>query len=242
MKYFKPSEGISAPLPTSRLSGKKWVVVGDSITEKNSRATKNYHDFIKDWTGCTVVNHGISGTGWFTPSTGGGTNSIRERIGALPADADFVTVFAGTNDWSSVGKPFVLGTIADTDGAVSFYGAVNSVITQLIAKYPTKPIAVFTPLPKLGSQTGTKNVANVTMKQVAEVIIEVCSYFSIPVLNLYSDSGLYPWDATNNATYFSSPGSPTGDGLHPNAEGQLIMARKIMSFFDTKVLGTSDMV
>ena len=46
------------------LNDKKWVVVGDSLTEKNNRATKNYHDYISEEVGINVINMGVGGTGY----------------------------------------------------------------------------------------------------------------------------------------------------------------------------------
>ena len=42
----------------------KWVAIGDSLTENNIRALKNYHDYIKEWTDINVVNRGRSGSGY----------------------------------------------------------------------------------------------------------------------------------------------------------------------------------
>lgn len=227
------NDAKNTALGTFQLKGKKWEVVGDSITEVNYRSSKNYHAYIQEWAGCTVINHGISGTGWFTPSSSGGTNAIHQRLNALDSTADIITVFAGTNDWAEVGKTLALGTLGDTDPTVSFYGAVNSVLTQLIAKYPTKTIAVFTPLPRSGSQIETLNASGISLKQVTDAIIQVCTRYGIPVLDLYRNSGFFPWNTTNNSAFFSSPTSPNGDGLHPNAEGHKKLAYKILEFLNS---------
>jgi lysophospholipase L1-like esterase len=145
MTWTKKNQIITTPT-SSKWNGKTWNAIGDSITEVNFRANKRYHDYIKESIGCTVNNYGISGTGYFTPSASGGTNAIYQRISSLPS-ADLVTVFAGTNDWGQVGKTLVLGALGDTNGANSFYGAVDSTLSQLIAKYPSNTqIAVFTPI------------------------------------------------------------------------------------------------
>jgi lysophospholipase L1-like esterase len=219
---------------SSKWSGKVWNVIGDSITEHNFRTTKNYHDYIKDKISCTINNYGISGTGYFTPSGSGGTNAIYQRIGSLNASADLITVFAGTNDWGQVGKTLVLGSFGDIDGSTSFYGAVDSTISQLITKYPTKTLAVFTPLPRSNAFNSVANSAGITLTQVADAIIAVCNKYGVPVLDLYRKSGLFPWNTTANNTYFNYQyPSGTGDGLHPNDAGHQILADKILSFLNT---------
>lgn len=220
---------------TSKWAGKTWNVVGDSITEVNFRANTRYHDYIKNEIGCTVNNYGISGTGWFTPSGAGGTNAIYQRISSLASPVDLVTIFAGTNDWGQVGKTLVLGSYGDTNGANSFYGAVDSTLSQLINKYPTNTtIAVFTPIVRLNAQFDATNSAGVSMGQISDAIIQVCKKYSIPVLDLFRNSNpLAPWNTTNNNTYFADPRGDTPDGLHPNDAGHKIIADKVLSFLNT---------
>ncbi|WP_246309273.1 SGNH/GDSL hydrolase family protein [Paenibacillus alginolyticus] len=211
----------------SKWLNKTWNAVGDSITEHNARTTKNYQDYIKDRvTGLTVNNYGVSGTGWFTPSGSGGTNQIFNRIAAMNASADLITVFAGTNDVASVGKAFVLGAYGDTDQTTSFYGAVDYTIKQLVIKYPTKTIAVFTPLQRDIASTAYGVVTEANMIAVADAIIKVAGRYSIPVLDLYRFGNMYPWNAN-----FKTAMMP--DGLHPNDAGHVAIADKILSFINT---------
>lgn len=217
----------------SKWQGKTWNAIGDSITEPNSRTNINYHGYIKQKIGCNVNNYGVSGTGYFTPSTNGGTNQIPNRISNMSNSADLITVFAGTNDWSQVGKTLVMGSFGDTDSNVSFYGAVDNVISQLITKHPTKTIAVFTPLPRSNSFNGAVNSAGVSLQQISDAIIQVCAKYSIPVLDLYRCSGLFPWNTDANNYYFTAPGSGSPDGLHPNDLGHQKIADKILAFLNT---------
>lgn len=129
----------------SKWQGKTWSVIGDSITEHNFRTNLNYHDYIKNKIGCRVNNYGVSGTGWRTPSSFGGTNAIYQRLASIDASSDLITVFAGTNDWGEVGTIMNLGVMGDTT-TTSLYGAIDNVLSTLIANFPTKAIAVFTPL------------------------------------------------------------------------------------------------
>jgi lysophospholipase L1-like esterase len=211
---------------SSKWAGKVWNVIGDSITEHNARTTKNYQDYIADKIGCTVNNYGLSGTGWFTPSASGGTNQIFNRISGFSSSADLITVFAGTNDVASVGKTFVLGSYGDTDQNASFYGTLDYTLKQLIAKYPTKTIAVFTPIQRDIASTTYGTVTETNMIAVADAIIKVAGKYSIPVLDLYRFGNMYPSNTTFKSTMMP-------DGLHPNDVGHQVLADKILSFLNT---------
>jgi lysophospholipase L1-like esterase len=222
----KPSSPSSPSSPASKWTNKTWNAIGDSITEHNGRTTKNYHDYISEKvTGLTVNNYGVSGTGWFTPSSGA-TNQIFNRVSGFNSSADLITVFAGTNDVASVGKSFVLGAYGDTDQNTSFYGAVDYTIKQLVIKYPTKTIAVFTPLQRDVTSFTYGTVTENNMIAVADSIIKVAGRYSIPVLDLYRFGNMYPWDAN-----FQTAKMP--DGLHPNDAGHTALADKILSFLNT---------
>ena len=58
-------------------------------------------------------------------------------------------------------------------------------------------------------------------------IKEAGKIYSIPVLDLYSESGLFPRNAANAAIYFHA-----SDKLHPNATGHRVIADVIMGFLD----------
>lgn len=215
------------PTPTqSKWIGKTWNAIGDSITEHNSKTTKNYQDYIASKIGCTVNNYGVSGTGWFTPSSSGGTDVIYNRISGFSSNADLITVFAGTNDVANVGKTFVLGSYGDTDQNASFYGALDYTLKQLINKYPTKTIAVFTPLPRDYASTTFGTVTETNMIAAVDAIIKVTGRYSIPVLDLYRFGNMYPFNST-----FKTAIMP--DGLHPNDAGHQVLADKILSFLNT---------
>lgn len=208
----------------SKWAGKKWNCLGDSITERNVRTVKNYHDYIANWVGCSVNNYGISGTGWFTPSTNGGTNYFYNRVASMDASADLITVFGGTNDWDEVGKTLVMGTMGDTNPETSLYGAVNDTITQLITKYPNKTIAVFTPLPR-NNNWGNKTGGG-TLEQITQAIKDVCNKYSIPVLDLYHQSGIQAFNSDYRLEKLP-------DGLHLNDLGHYDLAEKILAFINS---------
>jgi len=215
----------------SNLSAKTWVAIGDSITEKNFRATKNYHDFVSEQVGgMTVYNYGISGSGFWNRA-----QTIANSITQVP---DYITLFWGANDL--IRAPKILGT-RDSTGTDSLGGLMNIAISALITKFYNKKFAVFTLLPRSNYNNVTNVVAideqgvsqGYTATQVADLIIAICEKYSIPVLDLYRESNLYPWITEANAYYFTAPSLTTPDGLHPNDAGQELIAYKIRNFMES---------
>lgn len=226
------ASGGSGVNGVSNLNRKKWSCLGDSITEVNFRTNLHYHDYIAQWTGCFVNNYGKSGTGWFVPGSG---QPFYQRISGIDSSSDIITVFGGINDWNGVGKTLVLGSYGDTNPAGSFYGAVDNTLSQLVSTFPTKTIAVITPIPEATSFNGGTSSGGYTLQQVVDAIIQVCNKYSIPVMDLYRNSGLFPWNSTANNTYFKDPGTDAPDGLHPNDAGHKVIAYQIRNFLEKLV-------
>mgnify|MGYP004464467189 FL=1 len=63
------------------------------------------------------------------------------------------------------------------------------------------------------------------MRDYVNIIREVAEYYSLPVFDLYANSGLQPELAEIREKYIP-------DGLHPNAEGHKIIATKLKSFLE----------
>lgn len=211
------------PALENRLNNKSWLTLGDSITALTFRSTINYHDYISERTGITVTNEGISGIGYVNKYDV--NKNICDLIDELTGeeDYDYITIFAGTND-----RNFTLGDMNSTD-KTTIYGAIKYCVTELINKFPNKKIGLLTPLPR-SSNYGTDE--NDKLYQITKAIIEIGNYYSIPVLNQYINSGLRPWNETNNETYFSCPQAPNGDGLHPNELGHLWISYPIQHFLE----------
>uniref|UniRef100_UPI000AFC50DD SGNH/GDSL hydrolase family protein n=1 Tax=Staphylococcus haemolyticus TaxID=1283 RepID=UPI000AFC50DD len=221
----------SASTEISQLKDLVGVFIGDSITEVNLRTEKNYHQFIADRTGLKNINLGHSGTGY---------QDRKNAFTEIKEAPDFITVFLGTNDYGLVGgKTRELGT-AKEHKAGTVAGSIYYTLLQLSNSFPTTPIGVMTPIPRAECNP-FKEVANskgYTLGQLTEVIKELASSFSFPVLDLYNESNLRVWNETVNKTFFSlSNGSY--DGLHPNAKGHEYLSYMIERFIEDKlVVGT----
>ena len=222
----------------SRLYGKKIAFLGDSISDETSslapQIEKYYYRYIEEDTGCEIYMHGCAGTG-FNYRHEGKQDSINDRVADIPTDADYIVVFAGTNDWGN-NNGTILGNMEDylnnrNNPYSSLYSAIGNTIEKLVSKFPFGKIAFITPLPRWDKGVDMLHGANsrgFTLRQVAKAIIEICEWWSIPVLDLNAKSNI-----CTNGTLATGPVYYL-DGLHPNTKGNKeILAPKIQSFLET---------
>lgn len=219
------------------LSGLKINFLGDSITQGVGASSPEtvYHAVLKREAGLAQArNYGISGTRFAIQK---GTeerpkddyvdiNSFSERFHMMDDDADVVVVFGGTNDYGHGDAP--LGGFSDRTPD-TFYGACHYLFSGLIKKYLGKQIVIMTPLHRTGEykNTGSQKTVGVgTLKEYVNIIREVAEYYSLPVLDLYASSGLQPEVPEIKEMYIP-------DGLHPNDNGNAVIARKLKVFLET---------
>ena len=212
------------------LKGTKINFLGDSITEGSGTSShdKMYTMVIEREYGAICQNYGIGGTRIARQKTPTNEKHDRDFISRVPEmdnDADIVVVFGGTNDFGHGDAP--LGTMSDRT-PYTFYGALHCLYTALIEKYPGVPIVVLTPLHRITEDipTGDNKPAPVaTLKEYVNIIREVAEYYSLPVLDLFKESGLQPKILIIQQKYIP-------DGLHPNDAGNAILAHKIARFLE----------
>ena len=215
------------------LKGKKILFLGDSITEGvGASCPENaYWRVFGRNTQAEVWADGRSGTRIAPQLRPDEWDShphnvhYGARVADMPAEADGVVVFGGTNDFGHGDAP--LGKMSDRE-ETSFYGALHQLCQALIAKYPLAEIVLFTPLHRLGedapiNERGIRNVA--PLSGYAAVIREVAAYYGLPVLDLYATSGIQP-----RVDIIRQAFAP--DGLHPNDAGHARIARRLEGFLN----------
>lgn len=212
------------------LQGKKINILGDSITEGvgASSPETRYVSVFGQMSGAVVRNYGIGGTRISRvrhklSKSERWDLTFLDRVDEMDADADAVVVFGGTNDFGH--GDGVLGCFDDRDES-TFYGALHSLVKRLMAKYPAARIVFLTPIHR-ASELETANELGLSTPPLVEyvrAIREVADHYSLPVLDLWSISGIFPRDEQNRRLYAS-------DGLHPNDLGMERIAHLLCQFF-----------
>ena len=216
------------------LKNKTIAFLGDSITQ-GTGATEYKNCFVEVFSeiaGAKALNYGISGTR-IAPQTKPSDEPAFDldfimRVPEMEENVDAVVVFGGTNDFGHGDAPF--GEITDTE-AGTFCGACDVLMRLLLNKYPSKPIVFVTPLHRL-NENATLNETGIECRILADyvhAIKEKAEKYSIPVLDLFTASGMQPDVEVQNKLYFA-------DGLHPNDLGHERIAKMIKQFFEINIL------
>lgn len=204
---------------------KKWVCIGDSLTEENQRTTKHYFNYIFDKTGINVVNLGESGAGYKHPSSVN-SKTFYQQVPSVPTDADVVTIFGSGNDLM---YNYDLGTPSDS-GTTTICGCINKTIDDLVARIPTIQLGIVAPCPWVDFPP---YVANNAMERYTEALKTICANRSIPFLDLYRCSNLRPWTSEGRAACYSKD---EGNGVHPDENGHKILASRFEGFLDSLLI------
>lgn len=219
-----------------KLEGLKINFLGDSITEGHgtSNIENTYWNVLKRKEGlCEARGYGIGGTRIAkkrTPSEN--PRWDLDFIGRYPEmddDADVVVVFGGTNDFGHGDAE--LGEMSDRT-PYTFYGACHTLFEGLLNKYPGSTIVIMTPLHRefeddiRGGHNKKDGEGLGTLLTYVNIIKEVAAYYSLPLLDLWSVSGIQP-----NVRAIRERYCP--DGLHPNDAGHEIIASRLAGFLKT---------
>ena len=176
------------------------------------------------WAGSRVHNSASSNSGDLGPDACMASITRITNLGAN-GTPDLIFFYGGTND---AGKGVEIGTFnSDIAHKVdltatkwsTFADAYAAAIMRMQYYYPDAKIIALTPM-------WVKSYYSVPrMNDFAEVIIQICDYFGVPVIDLRK-CGI-------NANNIDST---LGDGLHPNAKGMDLMEkyirRQLFTFYE----------
>lgn len=227
---------------------KQVVVLGDSITWGAFTEGNIWWQELGQLLGCKLVaGYGVRGSCFSVTSDYGMENEpMSQRWKSLPTDADVYLVFGGTNDY---GHGSNLGTIEDVTD-VSFYGAMHQIITGIQTTNPNARLVFLTPLRRYGfgvTADGKQllhdtmpNAVGHTLRDYREAIFNKCAMHGISVIDTYTISGFDFSEGQDGIHPFHENAigkSPwTVDGLHPNTEGHLKLAERILPYME-EILG-----
>ena len=205
-------------------AGKTWCLMGDSLTDRSSLGSSVdiYEDYVKDKLGITTINYGHGGAGYLARVA---NNQAFFQIANTLSSPDVITIFGSFNDTYTTLATYGWGETTDHN-TNTIFGAMNTTFDNLITNYPNAVIGVIIPTPWVDRNSYDTTAENIEKaEKYVNGLIEICERRSIPYLNLYTDSNLYPWDETFNTTFFLN-----GDGTHPNTYGHKKFSGQIEQF------------
>lgn len=121
-----------------------------------------------------------------------------------------------------------LGEITDTT-TDTVCGCINKTLDNFYTIHPTTPIGLITPTPW---ELRPPHVEGNSMQLIANAIVKIGKRRSVPVLDLYHESNLRPWDSTFKQLAYSKD---NGNGVHPDETGHSIIAPKIKAFIKSLI-------
>ena len=196
---------------------------GDSITVANG-VDRPWTTIVANALNTSATKNGWSGT---TYTSGSREHSAVDRVDEI-TNQDLVVVEFGVNDFH-YGRP--LGEFGDTDTS-KFYGALDFVYNKLVTNNPTAKFVIMTPMKNHGYGTSpdsfTQNSDGHYQIDYVNAIKQVADKYSLPVLDMYANSGISAMNETHNQKYLF-------DGLHPNQEGSFIVASKVIGFINSQI-------
>ena len=187
--------------------------LGDSLTEQGY-----FTGAMTSLYGVVVNNYGVSGT---TISNINPSNMFSTRISSMSTSCDFVFVLGGTNDWG-LKAPLGAKNALTYGNYDNFYNALYTTLTDLRARFQTKPIFIST-IPQRnwqggGQASGIFNNGNgVTLMEFNDAIKYVANIIGATVIDAF-ESGI----TTQNLSVY------TPDNLHFNAVGGARFAAHVM--------------
>lgn len=217
-------------------AGAKVAYLGDSITDAGVlKEDTHYWGFLQQWLDIEPLVYGRSGHQWH--QIAGQADKLKAEHGD---DFDAIMIFVGTNDYNAgvpIGEWFTEEKVTvNADGhqverirrapvmdQKTYRGRINSVLDKLKRMYPTKQIVLLTPIHRAYARFADHNVQPDESHQNAcgeyvdayiESIKEASGIWSVPVIDTYSLSGLFPMHQEQQM-YF--PGD--NDWLHPDQDG-----------------------
>jgi hypothetical protein len=254
----------------SWLYGKKWIALGDSITNGG-----NYTNPLANMYDMDLLNLSIGGARWQNYNDGSTkvdfsdslaadspSNVIMNQVyrllrRATPSnevvpeidentefadgysypvygvghfkrkDVNLITIAAGVNDRGShgaLGDILESSPIAYTDiDKRTLVGAMKWACTVLMKYFPFANIVILAPI-----QAGDGTDANrQKLYQIVQKEIEFGEYYGFPVMNMHQIVPInHDIDTPTSHRYLT-------DGLHPNIDGGILMAKSIASYLES---------
>lgn len=196
---------------------------GDSITA-GVHTTDAFHMFWAKWGKFRCKNYGIGTTGYKRAYSGSALagNGV-EGIGSMTSQSGNNTILDVMQSVGTFSRCVIFGGTNDfgnSENIDAFRTAVQNTLDYALEQTPY--ILVVTPIMRENYKTRVNNVGK-KLVDYSNVIIEECENRGIAYVDGMSVS-LNPDNASYKSTFIP-------DGLHPNATGHTMLARKLYSDF-----------
>lgn len=201
----------------SQTTYNKWynkdlVMYGDSIVA-GSPGTTPYSTLLKNTLHLDhSTNEGVSGRPIADGTiNGSGTVTTVENTISNYSDYNLVIIAGGTNDFKLNVPLGSISNVGSTFNRNEFTGAYQHLLEDIVNTNNNIRIILMTPLQRnnSGYDIYYTNSAGCKLIDYVERIKEIGKLYSVPVIDMYSNSGL---NLLNLSTF-------TLDGLHPNNDG-----------------------
>lgn len=212
---------------SKKLINKKIVTFGDSITWYDNQTyvpnttdsgtrCLGYQTYLRSCFGAEVENQGVSGNN---------TNQVCNRSKSFNyKDYELVTFLSGVNDFGQSRQVGEIKPIGSSFNESTLCGAYQSMIEDVIKRFPEIKIAIIIPYKVWNTQLG-----GLIKEEYINSIINIAKLYSIPYLNLYEESQL---NELNKDFYFVDDKSKVPYQYHLNNKGYELISRLIVSFID----------
>ena len=213
------------------------------------KTNMHYWDYLREWLGIAPYVYAVSGRQWndiprqteqLSKEHGKDVDAIIIFIGTNDYIADIPI-----GEWYTMKEDSVVFALGKSPASKvarmhrflnmdtkTLCGRINIAMDKLKRAYPEKQIVVLTPVHRAYATFGEKNIqpeesyANklgLYVDDYVKTIREVADVWAVPVVDLFSLSGLYPM-LSEHYGYFNKPDT---DRLHPNTPGHQRIARTL---------------
>lgn len=205
-----------------------WYALGDSITQGFYSYTEENEDRINVtlncWTNLTafienynLINYGVGGSGYVHSGTVLDKKNAVQHVESIDfANADFVTLAYGVNDWKY------------NENLAAIKTNMKAVIDKIATDNPNCKIIIITPLNCRNTTKtygtyetnwglGYKLSNSGTLQDVYDIIVETCEYYGIEYIDLTHKSCI---NRANLSVMLA-------DGVHPTLESHKTIAHEI---------------
>ena len=208
---------------TNQYTGKTISIIGDSISDKsNSTAAVRYYDVVDAELGTTSTEYAMSGCGYKRKYNNG--DAFYEQAAKISTTTDLVLIFGSFND-HNVYDTDGLGNVTDTTTDTVF-GCVYATLQAIFTRAPKAAVGIILPTP--WSQYPPYETGTLQWEYV-NGIKEIAKRYSVPVLDLYSESNMRPWDSTFRVNFYKE-NDVQDSGTHPNSAGHRRFAPQVVEF------------